>query len=169
LTDFYAYFALTGTATVRVGAVSERHALTCAPEPFELLQRLATGEGEALALRDVEAELVNLLPRWQAEEHALDVTELVLAGPPPEPDAPPVPRGLQRLYDLDVRLTVRAGYVVSAPAAALARARTDAALADTARLGFAALDPDAVPFARVEPLAARPWRPAGRRPLGAVA
>jgi len=170
LTHFYAYFALSGTTTVPVGAVSEAHALRSAPDPFDLLRRLAAGEGEPLAVRDVEAELVNLLPQWQAEEHAAEITDLVLHGPGAAADEPaPRPPGVQRLYDLDARLSVRAGYVISAPTSELARRRADEALADTVRLGFAALDPDAVPFARVEPLAARPWSPVRAHAAEAVA
>ena len=169
MTHFYAYFALSGTTTVPVGAVSEAHALRYAPEPFELLRRIAADAGDAPVVRDAEAELVNLLPSWQAEEHARDITELVLAGPAADDAPAPRPRGVQRLFDLDVRLSVRAGYVISAPTSELARRRADEALRDTARIGFAALDPDAVPFARVEALRARPWSPVRPQAAEAVA
>ncbi|MGA0121880.1 MAG: hypothetical protein ACO3KD_02575, partial [Gaiellales bacterium] len=98
MTDFYAYFALTGIVSTTVGATSEQDALDRDLDPLELVRDLHEGT-RPIAIELVEGRLVNLLPSWQAEEYAGYLPPGQATGAPPAaaPARRRASRGIQRL------------------------------------------------------------------------
>ena len=162
MTNFYAYFSLTGTITHRVGASCEADALTFIPEPATLLAEVTGRRGRDRAVRDISVERINLLPHYEAEEHA-DHAFMELPSAPAITFSPARQPGVQYLWDVDIQLTARGGHIIDAPTTTLARQRADEALAHIETHGFSAIEAQDAPEIAVEALSARRWVPAGLR------
>ena len=161
MTDFYAYFELTGTVTARVGGVSKRDARERMPDKWGLLGRVMVPYDPHLQVRDLEVELVGVMPSWEAEEFARHAFLDDANTRPPKPCAPKKarPSGIQYMWNVDTRLYARCGFVITAPTRALAQSRTEEAMAVVRERGFTAIDLDDVRFAKAEPLEVRAWAP----------
>jgi hypothetical protein len=78
-----------------------------------------------------------------------------------DPDEPaPRVSGHQYLWEVDTRLAVRFGFVVSAPTRELAAVRAEDARACVEGIGFDAITIDEAPFAKAEVADTRSWVPA---------
>lgn len=169
MTDFYAYFELTGTVPDRVGAVSAEHARRRMPDGMRLLHNLCADGPRSLVARDVEVEPINLMPSWQAEEFAFHGFMDLPERPRRRGDDDETPSGIQLLYTVDVRVFARTGFIISAPTSALAEQRAEAALDRVRELGFGAITVPSVRFARVEILDVRLWQPERPALVGSAA
>ena len=165
MTDFYAYFELTATVTDRVGAVSAEAARGGTPDPYAVLARVKQPHGAYPRIGDVAVELADVVPHFQAEEFA---KHAFMYRPDKGPQsfrcAPdePAPRvsGHQYRWEVDTRLAVRFGFVVSAPTRGLAAVRAEDARACVEGIGFDAIRIDETPFAMAEVADTRSWVPA---------
>lgn len=158
MTDFYAYFELTGTVPDRIGGVSPEHARRRMPDGMRLLHNLCADGPRSLVARDIEVEPVNLMPSWQAEEFAfhgfMDLPER-----PRRRTDDETPSGTQFLYAVDVRVFARTGFIIAAPTYALAEQRAETAFDRVREIGFGAIRVQSIRFARTEILDVRLWQP----------
>jgi hypothetical protein len=164
LTDFYAYFEITGTVTDRVGGVSATAARGMTPDPFALLQRVKQPHGAYPRVSGVAVELIDVIPHFLAEEFA---KHAFMHRPDKDPhsfrcvpDAAPRVSGLQYLWEVDTQLAVRFGFVVTAPTRELAAERAEDARAYVEGAGFAAITLEEAAFAKAEAGDTRSWVPA---------
>ena len=161
MTDFYAYFELIGTVTIRVGGVSARDARSRMPDEFNLLEQLVVPNSQ-LPVRDFEVVVGSVLPSWEAEEFAHHAFLDDETHSPPhlcERKTAPRPSGMQYMWNVDTRVFARCGFVIAAPTRALAESRTAEALCVVQEEGFVAIEHRDIRFAKVETLDVRPWTP----------
>lgn len=133
MNEFYAYYILTCDLRDRVGGVNPEDAKRRLPPIGDMLRRAATDTTGNSALLATDLQLVNLMPRCVAEEHALNgfdgdfhfYRREGCGSWNPKPSAPPVVSGTQYLWTAYVTARVSISFIVDAPTHALAAARAD--------------------------------------------
>ena len=172
MTDFYAYFKLTGTITDRVGAVSAEAARGTDPDPFDVIAHVKHPHGAYPRVHGVTVQLVDVMPHFQAEEFA---KHAFMERPEARAErrdrdrrpfwcTPPSTShrlsGHQYLWEVDTLVFVRFGFVIAAPTRELAAARAEETRAYVEDVGFDALKLNEAEYAKAEVSDVRTWVPA---------